>query len=207
MKELDHRKIVASIGAILFALSGVLPLISDPFFNLFDLYASIWRLQQGPGHVTINVGTIGILLTIILYPVAVILGFVSIAKRRMALVAGILGLACWFGTLTYLASLGFVSHAGFGVYVGILGAIFMVIAHFRKPSSAPEQTSVTSVTASHPLPPQEDKTHNLSFGSLTDTGLGATTSILNGGEFSLHLQWGHFPPIVEMTPSRYVSFL
>ncbi len=138
MKELDHRKIVASIGAILFLLSGVLPLISDTFFSLFNLYASIWQLQQGPGQVTINVETIGILLTIILYPVAVILGFVSIGKRRMAMVAGILGLTCWFGTLTYLASLGFVSYAGFGVYMGIVGAIFMVIAYFLKPSSAPE---------------------------------------------------------------------
>lgn len=200
MKELDHRKIVASIGAILFLLSGVLPLISDTFFSLFNLYVSIWQLQQGPGQVTINVETIGILLTIILYPVAVILGFVSIDKRRIAMVAGILGLTCWFGTLTYLASLGFVSHAGFGVYIGIVGAIFIVIAYFLKPSSAPAHALGTSVTAMPPPPPQEDKVHNLSFGFLTDNGLGATTSIFDGGEFSVHLQYGHFPPIVEMMP-------
>jgi hypothetical protein len=97
---------------------------------------------------------IGILLTIILYPVAVILGFVSILKRKVAMVAGIVGLICWIGTLVYLAQANAVSLAGVGIYVGIAGAVIMAIAYFIKASLPPTQTASQDTTFPPPPPPQ-----------------------------------------------------
>jgi hypothetical protein len=144
---MDYWKIVALVGTIIFLVSGFLPMISasEFSFSLFNLYT---------GSVTIEAGVIGILLTIILYPVAVILGFVSILKRKVAMVAGIVGLICWIGTLTYLAQANAVSHAGVGIYVGIAGAVIITIAYFLKASLLPTQTAALDTTLPPPPPPQ-----------------------------------------------------
>jgi peptidoglycan/LPS O-acetylase OafA/YrhL len=75
-----------------------------------------------------------------LYPIAVILGFVAIAKRKIALAAGALGLLAWIGTLVFLSTLNAIQYTGFGVYVGIVGAIIMAVAYFIKPGPAMQQT-------------------------------------------------------------------
>lgn len=144
---MDYWKIVALVGTIIFLVSGFLPMISasEFSFSLFNLYT---------GSVTIDAGVIGILLTIILYPVAVILGFVSILKRKVAMVAGIVGLICWIGTLAYLAQANAVSHAGVGIYVGIAGAVIITIAYFLKTSLLPTQTAAQNTTFPLPPPPQ-----------------------------------------------------
>jgi hypothetical protein len=144
---MDYWKIVALVGTIIFLVSGFLPMISasEFSFSLFNLYT---------GSVTIDAGVIGILLTIILYPVAVILGFVSILKRKVAMVAGIVGLICWIGTLAYLAQANAVSHAGVGIYVGIAGAVIITIAYFLKASLLPTQTAALDTTLPPPPPPQ-----------------------------------------------------
>jgi hypothetical protein len=144
---MDYGKIVALVGTIIFLVSGFLPMISasEFSFSLFNLYT---------GSVTIDAGVIGILLTIILYPVAVILGFVSILKRKVAMVAGIVGLICWIGTLAYLAQANAVSHAGVGIYVGIAGAVIITIAYFLKASLLPTQTAALDTTLPPPPPPQ-----------------------------------------------------
>ena len=144
---MDYGKIVALVGTIIFLVSGFLPMISasEFIFSLFNLYT---------GSVTIDAGVIGILLTIILYPVAVILGFVSILKRKVSMVAGIVGLICWIGTLAYLAQANAVSHAGVGIYVGIAGAVIITIAYFLKASLPPTQTASQDTTFPPPPPPQ-----------------------------------------------------
>jgi len=144
---MDYWKIVALVGTIIFLVSGFLPMISasEFSFSLFNLHT---------GSVTIDAGVIGILLTIILYPVAVILGFVSILKRKVAMVAGIVGLICWIGTLAYLAQANAVSHAGVGIYVGIAGAVIITIAYFLKASLPPTQTASQDTTFPPPPPPQ-----------------------------------------------------
>ena len=144
---MDYWKIVALVGTIIFLVSGFLPMISasEFSFSLFNLYT---------GSVTIDAGVIGILLTIILYPVAVILGFVSILKRKVSMVAGIVGLICWIGTLAYLAQANAVSHAGVGIYVGIAGAVIITIAYFLKASLPPTQTASQDTTFPPPPPPQ-----------------------------------------------------
>jgi hypothetical protein len=139
-------KILALVGTIIFLFSGFLPMVSasEFSFNLSDFYT---------GSVTIDAGVIGILLTIILYPVAVILGFVSILKRKVAMIAGIVGLICWIGTLAYFAQVNAVSHAGVGIYVGIAGAVIMAIAYFLK-TSLPTQTAALDTTFPPSPPPQ-----------------------------------------------------
>jgi len=144
---MDYWKIVALVGTIIFLVSGFLPMFSTSefSFSLFNFYR---------GSVTIDAGVIGILLTIILYPVAVILGFVSILKRKVAMVAGIVGLICWFGTLAYLVQFNVVSLAGAGIYVGIVGAVIMAIAYFVKAPLPPAQTAARDTTFPAPPPPQ-----------------------------------------------------
>jgi hypothetical protein len=160
VKKLDYWKIVALIGTVIFLFSGFLPLISDNLFSpsasfsLFNLYTiAAQGITSGEGStvgtVSMDVGAIGILLTFILYPIAVILGFVSIAKRKVAMAAGILGLLCWVGAMIALSSLNAMQYAGLGVYIGIAGAIIIAIAYFMKPSPAP------APQAAYPPPPQQ----------------------------------------------------
>lgn len=153
---MDYWKIVALVGTIIFLVSGFLPMISasEFSFSLFNLYAVMGQAGENAGSVTIDAGVIGILLTIIPYPVAVILGFVSILKRKFAMVAGIVGLICWIGTLAYLAQANAVSLAGVGIYVGIAGAVIMAIAYFLKTSLPPTQTASQDTTFPPPPPPQ-----------------------------------------------------
>lgn len=134
-------KVAVLIGTIIFFISGFLPLVSLSLFDFsfyFSLFHAYTLIIQGggsssSGEITITAGAIGILLTLILYPLTVLLGFVSIAKHKLAIVAGILGLLCWIGWLAALNELGIIQYAGLGVYVGFIGAIILLAAFFIKP--------------------------------------------------------------------------
>jgi len=147
VKKLDYWKIVALVGTVIFLLSGFLPMIADSLFNptaslsLFSLYTQIGQPQSTTGSVTIDVATIGLLLTIILWPIALILDFVSIVRKKASVAAGILGLLCWIGTLIALAQYNVTQYAGIGVYIGIVGALIVAAAYFIQPGSAPPQTA------------------------------------------------------------------
>jgi hypothetical protein len=156
---LESWKIAAFIGAILFLVSGLLPLISLSLFDfsywlsLLNVYASLGQtVESGAGSVSVSAGSIGILLTIILYPIAVILGFVSVLKRGLALAAGILGIICWSGFLLALNELRFLQYIGLSVYLGFIGAIILIIAFALKPRPMAPQAPVAA--APPPPPPQ-----------------------------------------------------
>ena len=140
VRKLESWKIVAFIGAILFLISGVLPLISLSLFDfsywlsLFNVYASLGQtVESGAGSVSLSAGSIGILLTIMLYPVTVVLGFISVLRRNAAIVAGILGFICWVGFLLALNELQFLQYTGLSVYIGFMGAIILIIAYALRP--------------------------------------------------------------------------
>lgn len=148
---MESSKVVALIGTIVFMVAGFLPLItvtqdvlgtsSSYSATLFDLYRALGQSgESSAGSITLPPTAYAILLTVILYPIAVILGFVAIAKRKIALAAGALGLLAWIGTLVFLSTLNAVQYTGFGVYVGIVGAIIMAVAYFIKPGPAMQQT-------------------------------------------------------------------
>lgn len=135
--RLNNWKIAGFIGTVIFLLSGFMPMISHgsaPSVSLLNLYAAVGQGTGSSVSLTIDVATIGMLLTLILYPVTVILGFVSIMNRKVAAFAGILGLICWIGTLMYLAQFDAFSYAGSGIYVGIVGAIIIALAYVLRPS-------------------------------------------------------------------------
>jgi hypothetical protein len=143
---LENYKVAALIGTIVFLLSGVLPLVSISLFD-FSFYFSLLSvynlvLQGGSSSsasFTVTAGSVGFLLMMILYPVALILGMVSIFKRKVAVAAGILGLICWAGAAVALNDLQVMSYAGLALYVGFLGAIILLIASGLKPSMTAPQ--------------------------------------------------------------------
>ncbi len=97
---------------------------------------------------------IGLLLTLILYPVTVILGFVSIAKQRVSLAAGIVGIICWAGAVIMVTGLQSLSgiaagliQYGNGIFVGFIGAIILLVTHFLK------LTKIVSQPVPPPPPP------------------------------------------------------
>lgn len=147
---LESYKVTALIGTIVFLLSGILPLVSNSlfdfsyYFSLLNLYNLV--LQGGSsysGAFTVTAGSVGFLLMIILFPVALILGLISIFRRRVAVAAGILGLICWIGGAIGLNELQAMQYAGLALYMGILGAIILIIASALRPTT----------TAGQPPPP------------------------------------------------------
>lgn len=159
-EKLASWKIVALIGTIIFLISGVLPLVSLTLFD-FSFYFSLFHaynliLQGGgsttSGEIAVTAGAVGILLTVILYPLTVLLGFASIVKQKLAIVAGILGLLCWIGWLAALNELGIIQYAGLGVYVGFIGAIILLITFFLKPKE------IAAIVPPPPPPPPPSPT-------------------------------------------------
>ena len=151
-----YWRIAAFVGTIIFAVSGILPVVSGSYSSasLFDVYYAIMQGYDVLGPVTLNAATVGIVLTIVLYPIGIVLGLASLIRRKIALLAGILGLVCWIGTLTYLAQYDFLSYAGIGIYVGIVGAIIIELAYFLKPSAAAPPSTPAPATSPPPPPSQ-----------------------------------------------------
>lgn len=135
---MDYWKIVAFAGSVIFLFSGFLPMITVAVFGvsrtLFDMYASL----------PIDLYTVRYLPTFVLYPITLILGFISTVKRKIAIVAGMLGLVCWIDYIVALSQYHRTELAGTGVYVGIVGAIIIAGAYFLKPSPAPAPQPLTS---------------------------------------------------------------
>jgi hypothetical protein len=69
----------------------------------------------------------------ILYPIAVIIGFLGFLKRRLALTAGILGIICWIIPLMTINGIQVATQLnvqqGYGIYAGMVGAIIMLVGY------------------------------------------------------------------------------
>lgn len=150
---MEYYKVAALIGTIVFLLSAFLPIASNSLFDFsstFNLIGVYGLLGQGGeasgGPVSVAVTAYGILLTIILYPVAVILGIISIAKRKFSIAAGVLGIVCWVGALLMLSAVPLIDnplqYTGLGVYIGFVGAIILAAAYFIKPGAAVPQATM-----------------------------------------------------------------
>lgn len=168
-EKLENWKIIALIGAIVFLASAFLPLLAAGSLgvSLVDFYSLIgWVLGQseassgifsGPINLSAEatVAVIGMLLTLILYPITVVLGFLSFLKRKVALVAGTLGIICWVGATVFIVGIQsmigtFAEPLGYGVgiFVGLIGAIILLLAFFLKVGGTSQQAAVQS----QPLP-------------------------------------------------------
>jgi len=153
VRRLEYWKIAASIGTIVFLFSAFLPLITitvldtTASISLADLYSALTNAaEQTARDITVLIRSYGILLTVLLYPVTVVLGFVSIAKRKAAFAAGTLGIVCWLGSIIALSSLQALQYIGLGIYVGFLGAIILLVASALKPTATKPQAAATPIS-------------------------------------------------------------
>jgi hypothetical protein len=175
---METWRVIAVIGAVVFIFSAMLPLISIQFIGTFsvsllDLYSTIGRggttstpeIPEMPSELTQPFERIGIglLMTVILFPITAIIGFISAAtSRKLALAAGILGIICWLGSIWAISELksllaqqlfgqiaaGMIQF-GTGIFVGILGALIMLASYFIRPS----QTKAVTKAPQPPPPP------------------------------------------------------
>ncbi|MEM3581335.1 MAG: hypothetical protein QXQ64_08790 [Candidatus Bathyarchaeia archaeon] len=129
---MEKWQITAILGTIIFLIAGFLPLASFLGIvaggSLIDLYSAALGGGAAPASA---------LLVMILYPITVILGFVSIIKHKLAIIAGILGIICWIGAILFINEIsGGVLGYGYGIYVGFIGAIILLVTYFIKPKAA-----------------------------------------------------------------------
>jgi hypothetical protein len=129
---MEKWQISAVVGTIVFLVAGFLPLISVfgiASISLIDIYGAF----GGAMAAGIAIGFDLFLLTMILYPITIILGFASIIKPILATIAGILGIICWIVAMFTISlySMGMLQY-GIGVYVGLLGAIILLATRFIK---------------------------------------------------------------------------
>jgi hypothetical protein len=146
-----YWRIVALIGAILFAVSGFLPVVISGA-GIVNEYQYVGSEDWSGSFASYPVGTLGLLLLVILWPVALVLGIVSILKRKIALVAGILGVICWAGGIMYDSAGPEWRQYGAGVYVGFVAAALLLVAYYLKPKQAAPSTSPQPFPP--PPPPQ-----------------------------------------------------
>jgi hypothetical protein len=162
VRKLQSFRVVALIGTIIFFVSMFLPLASPYLFDttqtisLLDLYsATISQAgQSSAGDVNVPVGAYGILLTVFLFPLAVILGFIGVARRTVALAAGIIGIICWLGAVIALSGLDLLQYTGIGIYLGFVGAIILMVAYGLKPRTPTPLQAPLAPAPPPPPPPQ-----------------------------------------------------
>jgi hypothetical protein len=152
-ENLENWQVMALIGAIIFLVSGFLPLVSASAltitvsFSLIDFYRYIGQSTSTTDTIPVPTSAYMMFLTLILYPITVILGFVSTVKQKVALAAGMLGIICWIGALWFVydmntLAMGMLQY-GIGIFVGLVGAIIMFVASFLKPRGIMPQTPTT----------------------------------------------------------------
>lgn len=143
--------------------------------NLVDLYKWLGyglSISQPTSEWTEAFSSVGagLLLTAILFPITLIVGFASLRiGPRACLIAGSLGMICWLGSLFAIIQLKFLIaqlggpfaglaasfiQIGYGVYVGILGSVILLMSYFvaahetKKASGSPLTTKLDSSNVS-----------------------------------------------------------
>lgn len=155
-------RIVALVGTIIFFVSMFLPLVqvsvldTSATLSLLDLYSSIVSQagQSSAGSVNVPTGAYGILLTVFLFPLAVLLGFIGVARRTVALAAGIIGIICWLGAVIALSGLDALQYTGIAIYIGFVGAIILIVAYGLKPRTPTPLQAPLAPAPPPPPPPQ-----------------------------------------------------
>lgn len=140
---MDYWRIAVLIGIVIFLFSAFLPLVSYIIsFSLADYYGLQAGIQQlGVDKWTMPKGLEGLFITMLLYPITLILGFVAIWKRSLALAAGSLGIVCWlsaFAAVSYFKintdpRFSLLIHYESGIFLGLIGAVILLMSFFLKP--------------------------------------------------------------------------
>jgi hypothetical protein len=152
-----YSRIAALVGTIIFLVSAFLPLIIVPGFSwsLVDEYQNIGSMDWYSFFASYPVSALGLLLLVILWPLAMGLCVASIFRRKIGLVAGVVGIVCWVGAVMYVMGVnpasGFVQY-GAGIFVGFAGAIILLVAYYVKPKLGTVQTAPSQVAPPPPPP-------------------------------------------------------
>lgn len=137
-----YWRIMALIGAIMFAVSGFLPIfVASGALGIVYEYQYVGSEDWSGSFASYPVGTLGLLLLVILWPIALVLSILSILKRKIALVAGIFGIICWAGGVMYDSAGSAWIQYGAGVYVGFVAAALLLVAYYLKPKQTAPSTS------------------------------------------------------------------
>jgi hypothetical protein len=141
-KTMRFWQIVAIFGTVIFFFSGFLDLFSSFFyaFSLLDFYE--WEMgMKSPFKPGLPSSLSAIYLTMILYPVAIMLGVLLtvIRKRSLALAAGSVGVVGWACALAAISNVRYaqiggttitVAQYGIGIFVGLIGAGILLASGF-----------------------------------------------------------------------------
>ena len=143
VKDLNYYwRIIALIGAIMFAVSGFLPIfVASAARGIVYEYQYVGSEDWSGGFASYPAYTLGFLLLVVLWPIALVLGILSILKQKIGLVAGILGIICWAGGVMYDSAGSAWIQYGAGVYVGFVAAALLLVAYYLKPKQAAPSTS------------------------------------------------------------------
>lgn len=162
IKNLEYWRITVLVGIVVFLFSLTLPLVSIAQWtniSLFDVYshaedlslpdnavvrATLGRLFSVREYKEQTQGaTLKLLTTIILFPVALAIGVMSLLiSHKIALVSGILGIVCWLSSIWAIMEIKSItiekgaqswSEAitfGSGIFMGIVGAVILIVSYF-----------------------------------------------------------------------------
>lgn len=168
MENLNYWRFIALIGTILFIYSAFLPLISIQiwmttssislidFYSIISIYARYGDITPQPWWPTsqpwwpkelnlyfLRIG-IGFFLTMVLFPLTTVFGFISLIDHKLALFTGIFGIICWSGSIWGIYELkSFIAQMplfgttilsmiqfGTGIFTGMLGAGILITSYF-----------------------------------------------------------------------------
>lgn len=150
MKNLEYWKIIALVGTIVFLFSVFIPYASVSAFgitvsrSLVSEYQDAGRTEWMSLFTNYPAAAVGLLLLMMLWPIALILGILSIFKRKTTLIAGVVGIVCWVGAVVYISGLpatGYPLQYGAGMFTGFAGAIISLVAYYIKPTASTPQTA------------------------------------------------------------------
>jgi hypothetical protein len=150
VKNLEYWKIMALVGTIVFLFSVFIPYASVSAFgitmnrSLENEYQDAGRTEWNSLFANYPAAAVGLLMLMILWPIALILGILSIFKRKTTLIAGVVGIVCWVGAVMYISGLpatGYPLQYGAGMFTGFAGAIILLIACYIKPTARTPQAA------------------------------------------------------------------
>lgn len=161
---MKYFRLVAGVGLLIVVLALVMPWLTITFLGQFNItLADIYRFissgqstapsDSPQSSITESMaGVIGILITILAYPISIVLGTASLATRKATPFAGIAGIisgVSWilgveslkavmvreasqaggFGGMM-AATISSIVTIGYGTYIAIIGGIVIFIAYF-----------------------------------------------------------------------------
>lgn len=123
----EKFEILRLVGALIFLFSMFLPLAASPVssVSLMDTY-----ITSAGGTLPFTFEMYSLALAMTLYPISMILCFLTVSHSKITLIASVFGIICWASAILSLAAANNLQNASISIYAGLAGAIILLIAHF-----------------------------------------------------------------------------